>query len=116
MTWGQLAFNPDGTANVSLTEFNDQQQETPVMAMGTFTVRKECFGNSGMSRLPWNDPVCAGGRFLNVLVLNVSGSDVAKFLIGNGGDVLAFYDLEGFTPVAGIAGRSRMIGAAVRLK
>jgi hypothetical protein len=116
MSWGQIAFNPDGTANINLTEFNDQQQETPFTATGTFTVRKECFGNSGTSRLPWTDPVCSGGRFLNVLVLNVDGSDVAKFFIGNGGDVLAFYDLEGFTPVAGLAGHRRFIGSAVRLK
>jgi len=116
MTWGYVTFDANGTASMNLTEFNDQQQETPVTYIGTYMVRKECFGNSGTSRLPWDDPVCTGGRLLDVLVVSDGITDIAKFFIGSGGDVLAFYDPTGFTPVAGVAGQSRWIGAAVRLK
>ena len=116
MSWGRITFNADGTANIDLNEFNDQQQETPLMATGTFTVRKECYGNSGTSRLSWDDPVCTGGRILDVLVINDGLTDIAKFFIGVGGDVLAFYEPEGFSPLAGLAGQSRWIGSAVRLK
>ena len=116
MTWGHVVFNANGTAKLDLTEFNDQQQETPVTITGTFLVRKECFGNSGISRLPWDDPVCTGGRILDVLVVIDGTADIAKFFIGRGGDVLAFYDPTGFAPVAGLAGRSRWVGSAVRLK
>ena len=41
---------------------------------------------------------------------------IARFFIGNGGDVLSFYDPTGFSPVAGLTGQSRWIGSAVRLK
>jgi hypothetical protein len=116
MSWGYITLNPGGSASINLTEFNDQQQETPLTATGTFTVRKECFGSSGTARLPWDDPVCTGGRILDVLVINIGASDVAKFFIGSGGDVLAFYDPAGFSPVTGLAGQSRWVGAAVRLK
>ena len=116
MTWGHITFNADGTANANLTEFNDQQQETPLTATGTYVVRKECFGSSGTGRLPSNDPVCAGGRIMNALVVNSGTTTIAKFFIGNGGDVLSFYDPTGFSSLSGLAGRSRWTGSAVRLK
>jgi len=114
--YGRFTLSAAGTVTYDITETNDLGVVSSMTGSATFTVRKECIGLSSGVRLALTDVTCSGGRRLDMVVLNDGVKDFVKFLIGDNGDVLTFFDPQSVDPTSPSAGKSRSLGNAVRLK
>jgi hypothetical protein len=118
VSYGDLTLDASGTASASLVVVNDLGATRAESGTGTYTVETQCFWATGLSaadRLFYDDPVCAGGQRLDVIVLRDATKVVAKFFIGAGADVLTFIDPQSFDPTYINVGRDHTFGHAVRL-
>ncbi len=116
--YGEFTLIASGTMTINANDISDLGVVTPTSPVtGAFSVETECFGFVGGVRLLFTDPICAGGKLLDVVVARDStGTVFVKFFIGDGGDVLAFFDPKSIAPASGSVGRSRSFGYAVRIR
>ena len=123
-TYGELTLTASGAITYSFTDVNDLGVVTSTSGSGTFTVEPQCFGLDSSTpadpndRLAFTDSACSGGQNLDMVIIHDpdTGSSPAKFFIGDGGDVLTFFDPQSIAPIAGQAGKSRSLGNAARLR
>jgi len=113
--FGEITFTSSGVLTYRFTEVNDFGEMTIDTDTAAYTVETQCFGIVGGLRLDYSDPACAGGRLLDVIVARrAMGEEFAKIFIGDGGDVLTFFDPRSIDVPSDIVGRSRSFGIAVR--
>ena len=115
---GDFSLISSGAASWNLTKVSDMGVISSEVGTGTYTVGAQCFGATGedpLTRLDYNDPVCAGGQKLDVIVLSDATKVVAKFFIGDSANVLTLFNPGTFDPADPRVGLDHTFGHAVRL-
>ncbi len=117
-SYGEVTLDASGAVTFSFTDVNDLGVVTSETGTGTFTVEPQCFGVDGTgARLSFSDATCTGGRKLDMVIVRDASGEVAKLFIGDGGDVLTFFDPKSINPAAtGVVGLHRSLGNAVRIR